>query len=266
MFIARTSHSKGDTLKQCPLKFYLRYYEYIPEEEVNKDALNFGSFIHKILEDGYQENSLKNLEKLAEQHRATYKVGKKEKTRTNKCLKNFLRFNEKLGETVGVEYQFKIDLEEGMAYIGIIDRIIKGKDGGYLVIDYKTSKREKSKFDLFNDPQLQGYAFAISEIFDVPVKKITCAHYYPVTGNLVTVGYNSSQITNFKKSKINEFWRVRKMKKEEFAPQANEFCNWCGYQKYCPKKTNPGVARCNLQEAKQLIKESRTSAKRKAPR
>lgn len=259
MFIARTSHSKGDTLKQCPLKFYLRYYEYIPEEGTNQDALNFGSFIHKILEDGYQENSLKKLEKLAEQHKSTYKVGKKEKTRTNKCLKNFLRFNDKLEETVGVEYEFNIALAEGMNYIGIIDRIIKGKDGGYLIIDYKTSKREKSKFDLFNDAQLQGYAFAVSKLFDVPVSKVTCSHYYPVTGNFVSVGYNSSQMTNFKKSKVNEFWRVRKMKKEEFTPQSNEFCNWCGYQKYCPKKTASVIARCNLNEAIKVAKAKKSN-------
>ena len=261
MFIARTSHSKGDTLKQCPLKFYLRYYEYIPEENVNQTALNFGSYIHKILEDGVEETSLENLEKLADKHRATYKIKKSDKARTTKCLKNFIKFNSKLEETVGVEYNFSLPLSEGMDYIGIIDRIILGKDGGYLVIDYKTSKREKSKFDLFNDPQLQGYAFAISELFDVPVRKITCAHYYPVTGNFVSVSYNSSQMTNFKKIKINEFWRVRKMRKEDFSPQSNEFCNWCGYQKYCPKKTDSSLARCNLNEAKKLAKEKKASKK-----
>ena len=257
MFIARTSHSKGDTLKQCPFKFYLRYYEYIPEEGTNQDALNFGSYIHKILEDGYQEDSLKGLEKLAEQHKSTYKVGKKEDVRTKKCLNNFLKFNSKLGETVGTEFEFKISLQEGMDYIGIIDRVIKGTDGGYLIIDYKTSKREKSKMNLFNDPQLQGYALAISEIFDVPAHKIKCAHYYPVTGNFVHVTFNRSQLINFKKNKINEFWKVRKMKKEDFVPQVNEFCNWCGYKSMCPKQSDPTSASCRLDEAKAKVKEER---------
>jgi RecB family exonuclease len=77
-------------------------------------------------------------------------------------------------QTVNVPLDEKHDIN----FIGVIDRVIKGKDGGYLVVDYKTSKREKKKKTLMDDNQLKGYAWAIHMLYDVPYDKIYCAHYY----------------------------------------------------------------------------------------
>ena len=65
----------------------------------------------------------------------------------------------------------KSHVKDDITLNGVIDRVIKGKDGGYLVIDYKTSKREKSKVELYQDSQLKGYVYAISKLYDVPISK-----------------------------------------------------------------------------------------------
>jgi RecB family exonuclease len=42
-------------------------------------------------------------------------------------------------------------LLEGTDQRVVIDRIIKSKQGNYLIIDYKTGADEKSKLELFNN-------------------------------------------------------------------------------------------------------------------
>jgi RecB family exonuclease len=223
--------------------------------------LNFGSFIHKVLEEGYQEKSLANLKKIARNLMETYNIKESMLGKAEKCFKNFLEWNEDLTDTVDVELEFSIDLAKDIAYTGIIDRVVKGTDESFLVVDYKTGKREKKRLDLYNDKQLQGYAFAISELFNVPIHKITCAHYYPVTGNFVPIKFNKAQIETFKREKIKEIWRVRKMCKPDFTPQLNPFCQWCGYHKVCPKKTPPSLAFQRLDEAKRIVKQERKDKK-----
>ena len=107
--------------------------------------------------------------------------------------------------------------------------------GGYLVIDYKTSKREKTKRELYNDPQLMIYTAAISKMYKCDIRNITVAHYYPLTGNLVTIKYLPSHVAAFLRRLDEKKWRIRKKKADEFKPRVNQFCDWCGYKGLCPK-------------------------------
>jgi ATP-dependent helicase/DNAse subunit B len=238
MYINNISNSRGDIIDQCLLKYKYRYVNKFPGfGSLNEDALNFGSFIHKIFEIGYREKDIKSLLKIAEQERANYKVPFSQNERMKICLENFLLWNQKLGETVDVEQSLSIPLDKknDISFIGIIDRVVKGTKGGYLVIDYKTSKREKKKKTLMDDNQLKGYAWAIHETYNVPYEDIWCAHYYPVTGNFVSVRFSKWQIERWKKKQIEKVWMIRKKKSEEFWPQENKFCNFCEFKPACPK-------------------------------
>ena len=145
MYIKTISESKYQTFKQCKLKYRYRYVERLPEpEESNTDALHFGSYIHKILEDGVNAKTQEELVQIAEEVKGTYKVSEKYSGKDLKCIQNFLKFNEQLENTVACELVFEVPVKDDITLNGVIDRVIKGKDGGYLVIDYKTSKREKS--------------------------------------------------------------------------------------------------------------------------
>ena len=260
MFINSISASKSDIIDQCLWKYRLRYILKLPGfGSKNEDALNFGSFIHKIFEVGYKERDLKSLLKIAEQERSVYKVPFHENDRMKCCLENFLMWNQKLGETVSTEQTFNIPLDEKheINFIGVIDRVIKGSDGGYLVIDYKTSKREKKKKTLMDDNQLKGYAYAIHKTYDVPYNKIYCAHYYPVTGNFVSVKFSKFQIDRWKKQQTEKVWRIRKKKKDEFWAQENIFCDWCEYKEACPKFHSDEHVCKRIDEQKELKKASK---------
>jgi hypothetical protein len=256
MFLSTLSNTKSDVIDQCLKKYEYKYIRKFPGfPSKNEDSLNFGSYIHKIFEDGHQLNDIKDLEKLAEKLKESYKVPFHYNDKVGTCLENFLRFNIKLGETIATEYEFTLELAEDIKYTGFIDRIVQGKDGGILIIDYKTSKSEKSRVQLFNDNQLKGYAFAASQIFKKDLKDIYCAHYYPMSGNLVDIQFPQSSINKWKKEAIDRAWKIRKKKADEFNPSRNTFCDWCEYQPMCP-------AFCSQQEVAKKIEEQ-TELKKK---
>jgi len=62
MYCKTLSESKLNTYKQCKLKYKFRYVQRLQEPEgSNKEALEFGKYIHKVLEDGYEAKTLKEL-------------------------------------------------------------------------------------------------------------------------------------------------------------------------------------------------------------
>ena len=243
MFINTISESKSKTFKECQLKYRYRYVDRLKEESKNTDALHFGSFIHKILEDGVAATTLAQLTVIADNVKKDYTFSESYNPKIEVCLKNFLRFNATLAETVATEMVYEViyDKEKDIKLNGIIDRIIKGKDGGYLVIDYKTSKRELKEIDLYQDRQMQGYAYAVHKKLGVPLSDIVVAHYYPISNNFVTCKYSPNQINQYIREKVDQIWKIRKMKKDEFQAMENQFCNWCGYKDICPI-FNDGVA------------------------
>jgi len=248
MYIKGFSPSKLNTFDECQLKYKYKYIHYLKEnynETTSKDALHYGSYIHKVLEDGVECTTVEELREHAERLRDNYEFKGREAD-TEKCLKNFLKFNEKLTETVSTEMRFKESVLEDLEVNGIIDRVVKGSSGKFLVIDYKTSKREKTKRELFSDPQLMIYAAAIAKIYKVSINEITVAHFYPLTGNLVTVSYLPTHVKNFIKRLDEKKWHIRKKKIGEFKPRINMFCDWCGYKGICPSH---GASEKTIEEA-----------------
>lgn len=244
-------------IDQCLWKYYLKYCLKIPGfGSSNEEALNFGSFIHKIFELGYKDNDPKLLAKLAESERGSYKIPFGMNDRLKMCIENFVIWNSKIGETVSTEGMFEVtlDKEHDIKFNGVIDRIVKGNKGGYLVVDYKTSKREKTKKELMDDKQLMGYAYAVHEKYGVEFKDIFCAHYYPVTGNFITVNFSKVQIWNWKRKEIDKVWRIRKKTKDEFYPQKNIFCSNCEFQQACENYNSPEVVKCKIEEQLELKK------------
>jgi putative RecB family exonuclease len=260
MFITTISESKYQTFRQCGLKYRYRYVERLPEPaEANTEALHFGSYIHKVLEEGVNAQTKEELLQIAKETRGTYKITEKYKGKDIICVENFLKFNSQLSESVSTEQVFQVPIKDDITLNGIIDRIVKGTDGGYLVIDYKTSKREKSKVELYQDSQLKGYVYAVSKLYNVSYDKIVAAHYYPLTNNLVTVQYAVPQINQHLRTIIDHVWKIRKSKKEDLKASRNDFCNWCAYKGACPEYCTTDQVNKKVEELKSL--KSSTSRK-----
>ena len=234
MFCNQISNTKRDLWRQCRLKYKYRYVDHLKEtDEVNMDALQFGSYIHEIFEQGVDCTTLGQLQQIAKNLRDTYKFGKSYEPKIITCLKNFLRLNASFPERGQVELSYSQDLG-CVKQIGFVDRIIKGKNGGLLVIDYKTGKREKTKFELFEDSQGMSYVYAAHKTYSIPIDNITFAHYYPLTDNMVTVKYSPAALVKHNKRIVEDVWNIRKAKKVDLSASENQYCNWCGFKSLCP--------------------------------
>ena len=134
--------------------------------------MHFGSYIHKIFELGVEAKSEEELWDIAKEQRDKYEFGPEKEKLTGKCITNFFKFNAKLSETVSAELVFTEQMTDDFTINGIIDRVIKGTTGKYLVIDYKTSKRASTQRDLYRDPQMLMYAAAIHKRYNIPIGDI----------------------------------------------------------------------------------------------
>lgn len=250
MFLDRISESKISTYEQCPLKYLYNYVKRYEEDKgVPTHHLKFGTYIHKIFELGYEKSTESELLEIAEDIKANYNFKQKiDEEKVEKCVKNFLKFNSNLSETVGTELEYLIEVEKGIKFNGIIDRIVKSPEGNYLIIDYKTSKRSLSKVEIYQNDQLKSYTYAVSRIFNVPVTKITASHFYPITGKFVHCNYSNAQINAYVKKRIDQVWEIRKKKTEDMCPTQNQFCNWCGYKDICPEFNDKYAVQARLDE------------------
>jgi CRISPR/Cas system-associated exonuclease Cas4 (RecB family) len=256
VYIVQASNSKLDNYRECPYKYYVRYHERMPEQR-SDTAMAFGSYIHKVFELGLNCSSIEDLAKIAEEVKPTYKYDEDYDKVIPKCLKNFFEFNSKISkaQTVGTELNEELKIDD-FAYIGIIDRVLKAEDGSIMIVDYKTSKREKNKLDLFTDKQLIGYAVTISKNWNVPINKITCGHFYPITGNFVYVTFQYPQVSKFIQDIKNEVWTIRKKSKTDFQPIRNRFCDWCGFKYLCPMFTDQNTITRLIREHKESVKDA----------
>jgi putative RecB family exonuclease len=237
MFLDRLSPSKVKVYDDCKAKYKFRYIDRLPEEfnkVKNTDALQFGTFIHKVFEDGYKLETYEELNELAKSLRPQYTFDKARERKIEACLRNFVKFNNQLTETVSTEMMFSVEMLGDVKLNGIIDRVVKGETGKYLVIDYKTSRRAISRRELYTDTQMMMYVAAIHTMYNVPVESITAAHYYPHLDELVSIKYNKSQINIFLQKIKDKVWEIRKKKATDFPAQRNQFCNWCGFKDLCP--------------------------------
>ena len=250
MYLSRISNSKRQSAKRCTYQYKLNYNDRIVQKPKDEPwAANFGSYVHRIFEEGYTATSYEELDKIATEYRHKWKISSTYHKLLDKCLHNFLKFNASLTETVGVEHEFNLEITDDVIYNGVIDRIVQGRDGGILVIDYKTSSKESTKMDLLKDQQGLGYAYAATKIFNIPINKVIFGHYYPKTDNFVHIQYSNRDIAVFLKKLTEDIWKIRKLKVEDCRPTENELCKWCGYQDFCPVFTNKKLIKENLEKA-----------------
>lgn len=261
VFIPTLSASKEDTFDECKLKYLLKYVDKLPPANHTDDgALKFGNFIHKIFELNPHARTLQELESCAESLKENTSFPNKFNDKIKTCLVNYLALIASfphLPDEPKPEWYYKLKIGKDEIILGIIDRIVKGKDGGILIVDWKTG-RETTKAKLMHNKQLMGYVLACHIKFGVPINKIVAAHFYPVSNTLLTIKYSKQQIQTYIKGRIDKFWVIRKLRKSEFLPCQNENCNWCEYKKLCPVYGGtPAMYQEAVTERKEAPKDSR---------
>ena len=240
------SYSQIYTYERCPYSYKLRYLFRLPE--LPSMGKSFGQTVHLTLKDFFEEErkgrapTLKDLLDIyernwqkggffsAEEEELRKKIGREELT------KFYQNYPEKFSQPIYLEKGFKIKIGEA-SIRGRIDRIDKLSDGGYEVIDYKTSASPKRK-DISKGRQLSIYALACQDILGSLPWAIS--YYYLRDDKKVSL-ISCDKEEDLKKmeervekdkKKISEI--IEKIKNQDFPPLPNSYnCRHCSYRLIC---------------------------------
>jgi DNA helicase-2/ATP-dependent DNA helicase PcrA len=138
-------------------------------------------------------------------------------------------------EIVALELKFTTYIG-GFKINGSIDRVEKTPEGEYVVIDYKTGGKNKTKSDInaANSPQLNLYSLAIKENPDygkLPVKAIFFYVEKPEGEQLFEYKVDPEKIQEVKS--ILEGYVAAIQEKKFDATPGMFTCQWCEYSDIC---------------------------------
>ena len=183
------SHSQIFTYQNCSLKYFFQYVEKRKAESVGI-ALPFGSSIHTVLDlyyralkNGRQPEPQEAMAQLFEETLTLNLESTKVPLLYNKSMpdaETALEMGKKLVETfyksidltdfevVDVELPMSAPLytEEGVAtdfkLVGIVDLILRNKEGDYLIVDNKTAGRSMAQNTADDDTQMSAYSYLLA--------------------------------------------------------------------------------------------------------
>lgn len=254
----RLSVSKSKTFKSCKAKYNFSYIQKLPKKEW--EHLNFGLFLHEVLEYFHKERLAGNTEpdnvlisKVSKIAYETYgkKLSPTDLKEAKDIIFQYLQIldNERIkgypDKVTHAEKDFKILINDKVLLIGYIDRIQKDADGLVHVADYKTSKSDKYlKNDFF---QLKTYAYALC-LEDESIEEVRTSY--------IMLRDNFKYITKtFKRSDImkvgNKFAEDYELIKNEkiYRPSVSPLCKWCDFIDSCDDgKRHLGIVSNNYGE------------------
>lgn len=240
------SASAVEEYQNCPLKYRLNRIDKIPERK-SKVQMEFGSIIHKVLEEFYISEiyTLKNLLELLEKHWRTdafeYLIREMEfKKQGQKILTDYFSFFEKNSPNV-VQLEATFDFiipDDNIRLTGKIDRI--DKDGELLsVTDYKTSISNAGKAK--NSLQLALYSEALKR------NAIRGVEGKPGKAMLHYLRYPEEPLDEHEFTESDWLKAEQKIKRaahgirqQKFSPEPDNYkCKTCDYREFlCPAWEN----------------------------
>jgi putative RecB family exonuclease len=245
------SHSSLSSFETCPKKYQLRYVLKVPADSEGIEAF-VGKRVHEVLERLYQfaaRGMVPSLARVIARFRANwseqYDADRLRIVRTEllpedyqrageRCLENAYRrlypFDD---ETIGLEeaVQFPLDGEGRYAVRGVIDRLVRARDGALEIHDYKTGRRLPSQDELDRDRQLALYEIGMRARFPEEGEVRLVWHY--LMQNVVRVSRRTpEQLDALREVTCRTIDRIRA--EEVWDARPGRLCPWCEYRTICP--------------------------------
>ena len=240
----RLSFTRVDTFEQCPRRFRYQYVDGLPQ--VPAPQLSFGSSLHATLEWLYDRKH-PVLPSLEETLKALYDswqtegyvdVGRDEQLAAYEHARNIVSnlhariSKEGFRLPVAVEAWFEVEFPGDVVVIGAIDRIDADDQGLLHVVDYKTSRRARTRSQVQQSLQLAIYALATRELYgQLPA---SVALDFIVPGVTVTVPTEDLDLAAVPQRLEQVAARIRA---GEDTPTPNRLCDWCDFKDICPAWT-----------------------------
>lgn len=231
----RTTYSKSriDTFKKCKKQYKLKYLDKIQMPQPHSDDLQFGHWIHKVLEIyNPDENNKKEIVKLA----SDYDIrGKDYRSAMPQTLKNAVDFTKKY-------WKYTRETEENVEYAddelsirGVVDLRMEQKDN-LLVVDYKSSRSPNAQR---HEYQMKMYCLMLSKIYDMRPESIRVMIYYPRIDMYDRYQFTSGEISLFESELKRDIAEIEIT--QDFPASPGYHCRWCPFlnTEYCHEGISP---------------------------
>ncbi|MEW6188873.1 MAG: PD-(D/E)XK nuclease family protein [Actinomycetota bacterium] len=238
----RLSFSSITVYQNCPLSYKFQFIDKLPTKKT--PLRSFGNSLHAALAHFYNVPVPKppSLDKLLELLSKVWEPeGYKDQSEESiyfehakEILTNFYYTNVKdFRIPAALEHKFQIELDgedsEKFILSGVIDRMDKLPEGGYEIIDYKTSRRLPPRSKIESDLQLSIYHLAAQEIWGIEPEKLTL--YFLIPNEKISTSRTREDVEETKDI-IRQVMSHIKLGK--FEPRENALCPWCDFQTHCP--------------------------------
>lgn len=246
----RLSFTRIDTLQQCPRKFHYAYVDRLPSAPAPQ--LSFGTSIHAVLEwvhDRKHPVLPSEEETLARLHEVWDTSGyadspREEQVAAYRHAQGILRrtisrlAQEGFRLPAATEAWFELPFPDAVV-VGSIDRVDADDDGALHVVDYKTSRRAKTRRQVAGSLQLAIYALACQELYGRLPATVTLD--FVLVGLPVTVDVADLDLDAARRSVADAVASVRTgLATDAWAPTPNRLCDWCDFRAICPSYQGEG--------------------------
>jgi len=249
------SHSQLSTYETCPHQYKLAYVDKIKTETEGIEAF-MGSRVHDALEKLYRDlkvTKLHSLEELLNFYDQSWEknwndmvqIIRKEYSREDyrrlgeKCItdyyKRYYPFDQ--GRTLGLEENIYFPLEEERWYWirGIIDRLTLMDNDVLEIHDYKTSNRLPTQEEVSSDRQLAFYQMGIEGRWK-DIREIRLVWHYLTFDVEIKSSRTPEELHRLRKETLELIQRIEADR--QFIPKEGPLCDWCDYQRFCPRRSH----------------------------
>jgi putative RecB family exonuclease len=245
------SHSSLSAFEICPKKYQFRYLLQVPVEIEGIEAF-VGKRVHEVLERLYEfagRGLVPSLARVLARFRANWderydadrlRIVRSELTAEDyqrageRCLENAYRrlypFDD---QTLGLEreVQFLLDAEGRYELRGVIDRLVRARDGALEIHDYKTGRRVPTQDELDRDRQLALYEIGARALLREE-GEVRLVWHFLLANQVRTSRRTPEQLGDLRRETCLAIDRIRA--ETAFEPREGPLCRWCEYQSLCP--------------------------------
>lgn len=236
----RLSFSRVDTYQQCPLRFRFAYLDKLPSEP--SPHLSWGTSVHRAIE-AWWSQKLPAAPPVDVLLQALYDcwddtgfegMAREDKIAWYRHAQDVLRRHHErhapsFVPAVASEEWFALQLGPDIEVVGSIDHVARTDGGGIGIVDWKTSKRAKTRQDVRGSLQLAIYALAAVELWGHEPEWV--ALDFVVSGVRVAVPREEID-TDAAVATISEV--AERVRAEAFTPSPSRLCDWCDFRSLCP--------------------------------